>query len=205
MFYSSWSVRLPQTCLCQHVCLQLCVPSVILASFHSEGTLPYASVWLNKAVRLEYMDEEIIRRSLAEILSGPVAFCVSGEDVACSEHLHWFCEFGLLMDWFGCLWERLAGDCRELKCFTKLFTMSAVQVIVLPPQLMRLTDLLTALPRVLIWADIDVGFWEISHTPQHNTGSWPFSSFCWLPCRGTCTCPSLLVLLTSYGSFYSSS
>jgi len=44
------------------------------------------------------------------------------------------------------LGERVAGDCRELKCFTKL---SAVQVIVLPPQLMRLTGLLTALPRVL--------------------------------------------------------
>ena len=50
---------------------------VILASFHSEGKCPEYKLSLNSFVRLQKIVGATIRRSLAEILSRPVALPAS--------------------------------------------------------------------------------------------------------------------------------
>ena len=59
---------------------------VILASFNSEGICSESTLSLNSFARLQEIESATIRRSPAEILSGPVALPVSKDVQTSSGH-----------------------------------------------------------------------------------------------------------------------
>ena len=104
-------------------------------------------------------------RSLAGIISGPVAFLSSSPDnfLRTSSSV---ISLKLKLVETGVIWHSEVegnGTATELKCCTKVLTMLAGSIRVFPSQLIRLTALLLVHPKTkLSCLQVDFGFAEIS-------------------------------------------